>query len=124
MKLVRLACAAAALVAGFISVATAQTPPKAYLIVNLDVHDPATFSKYREAVPAVIAKFGGRFLVAGAEPKTLEGKLPVKRIAIIEFPSAEAIEKYEGSPEYLAIKEFRTKAAHSDIIELQGVPAR
>jgi uncharacterized protein (DUF1330 family) len=118
----RLLFALAAL--GTASQAWSQTTPKAYLFVNLDVHDPATFARYREAVPAVIEKFGGRFLVAGAEGKLLEGKLPLKRVAIIEFPSAEAVEKYEASPEYLAIKEFRIKSAHSDIIEFQGVPPR
>src|SRR5687767_13988727 len=90
--------------------ALAQTPPKAYLVVKLDIHDPTTFAKYREAVPAVIQKYGGRFLVAGAEPQSVEGNLALKRVAVIEFPSVEAVQQYRASPEYGAIQEFRTKA--------------
>jgi uncharacterized protein (DUF1330 family) len=94
------------------------------LIINLDVHDPSTFTKYREAIPGVVEKFGGRFLVAGAEPKSLEGSLSLKRLAVIEFPSVEAVQQYEASPEYAAIKDFRTKAARSDIVLVIGVPPR
>ena len=104
--------------------ALAQNAPKAYLVVNLDIHDPATFAKYRDAVPAVFQKYGGRFLVAGAEPKALEGNLTLKRVAVIEFPSMEAAQQYRASSEYAAIEEFRTKAARSDIVLLQGVAPR
>ena len=92
-----------------------------YLIVNLDIHDPTTFANYRDAIPGVVEKFGGRFLVAGAEPKNLEGNLPMKRVAILEFPSNEALEQWANSSDYAAIKEFRTKAANTDVVLVQGV---
>ncbi len=45
----------------------------AYLIVNIDVKDPAGFEAYRQAVPATIAQYGGRYLVRGGQHESLEG---------------------------------------------------
>jgi uncharacterized protein (DUF1330 family) len=35
----------------------------AYLIAEIDVVDGASYDEYRKQVPAVIAKYGGKFLV-------------------------------------------------------------
>ena len=36
----------------------------AYMLVDLDVRDAADFDAYRKAVPSLIAKHGGEYLVA------------------------------------------------------------
>ena len=61
----------------------------AYLIANIDVHDPATFETYRQQVPPVIASFGGRYLVRGGEVLPVEGDPGLKRVVVLEFPSFE-----------------------------------
>ena len=45
----------------------------AYLIAHLTVTDPEAFQDYRAAVPAVIQRFGGRYLLRGGAVETLEG---------------------------------------------------
>jgi hypothetical protein len=37
----------------------------AYMIVNVDLHDPAAYDAYKQAVPALIARHGGEPLVRG-----------------------------------------------------------
>jgi hypothetical protein len=47
-----------------ISALNAQnTTPPAYLIEEIDVHDPDTFRAYVAQVPATLAPFKGRYLV-------------------------------------------------------------
>lgn len=45
----------------------------AYIIVDIEVTDPAAFEEYRKQVPATVQKYGGRFLVRGGAMEVLEG---------------------------------------------------
>ena len=47
----------------------------AYVLAQLDVHDPETFKRYREKVAPLVETFGGRYLVRGGEVTTLEGEI-------------------------------------------------
>ena len=55
----------------------------AYWIARARVNDPAEYQKYAEQVPAIIAKFGGRFLARGGEFEILEGPHEFERFVII-----------------------------------------
>ena len=45
----------------------------AYIIVEAEVHDPEKFSAYAKTVPAIVAEFGGEYLVLGGQQESLEG---------------------------------------------------
>jgi len=45
------------------------------------------FVEYREAVPATIEAFGGKFIARGGGLTLLEGEWKQPRVVIIEFPS-------------------------------------
>lgn len=92
----------------------------AYFIVNLDVTDPDKFNAYREAVPAVIAKHGGRYLVRGGDLHAVEGDLGFKRLVVLEFPSLEAARGFYASPEYAPLLRLRQESAASDIVLVEG----
>jgi len=91
-----------------------------YIVVNLDVHDPVLFDKYREQVPAIIAAHGGRYIIRGAKPDHVEGKLPLKRLVVLEFPSVAAARAFYDSPEYAPVKKLRLDSARSDIAIVEG----
>ena len=93
---------------------------KGYLIANIDVTDAAGFDEYRQKVSPLIEKYGGRYLVRGGDSKTLEGKLPVKRLVVLEFPTMEAAQRFYDSADYRPVMEIRLKAAKSDVILVQG----
>ena len=57
----------------------------ASMIVNLDIHDLGGFSRYREEVPALIAKHGGEYIVRGGDFEVLEGKWQPSRLALFRF---------------------------------------
>ena len=44
----------------------------AFLIADIDVQDAATYTQYREANPAIVNTFGGRYIALGGAVKVLE----------------------------------------------------
>ena len=93
----------------------------AYVIAHLEITDPEPFGQYREQVPALIEKHGGRYLIRGGEAETLEGDWPVPRLVVIEFESGEAAKRFYNSPEYQAILPLRLAGAKGDLAIVQGV---
>src|SRR6266566_821259 len=69
----------------------------AYIIARVDVTDPIRYRDYINATPAVIAQYGGRFIIRGGEIVTLEGEPETHRIVVIEFPSLERAKEFFGS---------------------------
>ena len=94
----------------------------AYLIAHLTVTDPDAFEAYRAAVPEVIARFGGRYLVRGGDVETLEGEWRVPRIVIIAFDSMAQARRFYESPDYQEILPLRLAAAKGDVALVEGVP--
>ncbi len=47
--------------------------PTGYLIAEVEVTDPTTFSKYAQKVPETLAPFNGHYLVRGGKTQVLEG---------------------------------------------------
>jgi uncharacterized protein (DUF1330 family) len=93
-----------------------------YLVANLDVTNPAGFEEYRKKVGPVVAQYGGRFLVRGGEMRLLEGKLPVKRLVVLEFPSVAAAQKFYDSAEYKPLIALRKANARTDLFLVEDLP--
>ncbi len=91
-----------------------------YLIANIKVTNPAKFEEYRKQVNPIVAQYGGRFLVRGAEARVLEGNPPIKRLAILEFPTLAAAQKFYDSPEYKPVLGLRLASATSNVILVEG----
>lgn len=93
----------------------------AYIIARIHITEPAKWEQYRAAVPAAIARHGGRYIVRGGDSVPLEGAHDARRQVIIEFPSMEAATAFWHSPEYAAVKKLRLGAAEADILLVPGV---
>ena len=95
---------------------------KAYLIANITVTNPERFREYREQVPHVLAKFGGRFLVRAGAVHPMEGNLGLHSFVVVEFPSLEAARQFYDSPEYAPLLKLRTESSHSSLAFVEGYP--
>jgi uncharacterized protein (DUF1330 family) len=93
----------------------------AYIIVRMHVDEPALMKPYQQATPAVVAKYGGRFLARGGATVTLEGPEESRRIVIIEFPTMEDAQAYYQSPEYTAAHKLREGVAVAEFIAVAGL---
>ena len=92
----------------------------AYVIVLIEVTDREQYSKYTQATPAVIAQFGGKFVVRGGKTMTLEGPEEKRRVVVIEFPSFEQAQAFYQSEEYQQVKKLREGAAIGTFIVVEG----
>ena len=93
----------------------------AYLVAHLTVTDPDALEAYRAAVPEVIARFGGRYLVRGGAVETLEGEWRVPRLVIVAFDSMAQAKRFYESPDYQEILPLRLAAAEGDVVLVEGV---
>lgn len=92
----------------------------AYVIAEIEVTDPAAYEDYRKQVPAMIAKYGGRFLVRGGKVEPREGGWNPKRIVVVEFPSMAQAQKWYDSPDYAPLIKLRQKASKGKLVIVEG----
>jgi uncharacterized protein (DUF1330 family) len=92
----------------------------AYVIAEIEVVDTAAYEEYRKQVPAVVTKFGGRFIVRGGKIDSREGGWTPKRIVVVEFPSMAQAQKWYDSPDYAPLIKLRQKASKGKLIIVEG----
>ena len=93
----------------------------AYVIVQIEISDPATYDRYKELAPPSIVAYGGRYLARGGATATLEGSWAPSRLVILEFPDLAAARAWWDSPEYAEAKALRHAAASSEMVVVAGV---
>jgi uncharacterized protein (DUF1330 family) len=93
----------------------------AYVIVDVEVTDPARYQDYRAMVPASLAKYGGRFVVRGGAHQVLEGDWQPTRVVVLEFPSVEQARRWYDSEEYRPAKALRMQTARTRLVLVEGV---
>jgi uncharacterized protein (DUF1330 family) len=93
----------------------------AYVVVNVEVHDPKRYEEYKALAPASIAAHGGRYLARGGEAEVLEGAYQPRRFVILEFPSVERARTWWACAEYGRAKALRQAAATTDMILVEGL---
>ena len=93
----------------------------AYMIGRINVTDPGQYKNYVAATPAIIEKFGGRFIARGGESVTLEGPEENRRVVIVEFPALDNIREFYASPEYKEAMKLREGAAEMELLGVAGV---
>ena len=93
----------------------------AYLVVDIDISNPAQFEEYKKLAPAAIANYGGRYLIRGGAYEALEGSWKPQRLTIVEFDSMEKGRAFYNSPEYQAAVKTRAGAADVKMLLVQGL---
>ncbi len=95
----------------------------AYIIAHLKITNPQEFEAYREAVPAVVAAHGGRYLVRGGAVETLEGDWTVPRLIILEFPDKATAQGFYHSADYQKILPLRLDNSEGAVVIAEGIAA-
>ena len=72
-----------------------------YVIADVKVTDDSWVPNYAANVHEIVHKHGGKYLSRSANIKTIEGEeLDSTLVALIEFPSMEAVQAFASDPEY------------------------
>jgi uncharacterized protein (DUF1330 family) len=93
----------------------------AYIIVEVDVKDPAKYEDYKKLTPATLEPYDGKFIVRGGKAELIEGEDTPKRIVVLEFENSEKAKAWWNSPEYSEAKKLRHATAESRMILVEGV---
>lgn len=94
----------------------------AYLVVQASLTDPIKFRDYTAQVPALIQRFGGRYIVLGGEQEAIESAQPPFRTVISEWPDRATALAFWHSPEYTAAKVLREGTGHFTVSLVDGLP--
>jgi uncharacterized protein (DUF1330 family) len=93
----------------------------AYVIVDIEVTDPAGYEGYKQMAPPTLAVYAGRYLARGGATAVLEGDWNPSRLVILEFPDAAHARQWLESPEYAAARGVRHRTARTNMVLLEGI---
>jgi uncharacterized protein (DUF1330 family) len=98
--------------------AQVQPASPAYVVNEIEVTDQAGFATYATREGALIAQFGGRFLVRGGKADTVEGALP-GRVTIYVFDSMAKARAWREAPQQTELDAIRDRSSrfHSYVVE-------
>ena len=94
---------------------------KAYVIVDVKIHDPKRYEDYKKLTPASLIPFDGKFVVRGGPTETLEGDWDPERIVVLEFPTVERAKEWWASEMYAPAKQIRQRTASTQMIVVEGL---
>ena len=93
----------------------------AVMIVSLSVDDPAWMHAYFEAVPELLAEYGGVTLAGSRRIARIEGEGAIPdRMAVMRFPSVEAIEAFMADARYRPYRDARQAGARAQIFAFEN----
>jgi uncharacterized protein (DUF1330 family) len=85
-----------------------------YLIADIKVTDDRWLPEYAASVHELVHKHGGKYLARSGNVKKLEGEpLDTTMIALLQFPSAEAVQAFATDPEYAPFAAARQRGSES-----------
>lgn len=93
----------------------------AYVLVDIDIHDPVEYEEYRRLATPTVARYGGRYIVRGGATEVLEGARTPHRVVVLEFPTGDDARRWWHSPEYAPAKAIRQRVATTEMILVEGV---
>ena len=87
----------------------------AYLIANVKVTDEAWLPGYAAHVHDIVHKHGGKYLSRSGNITTIEGEGSAATvIALLEFPSVEAVQAFANDPAYAGHAQARQAGSISN----------
>jgi uncharacterized protein (DUF1330 family) len=92
----------------------------AYVIVDIEITNPAGYEEYKKIAPAAVKLFGGKYLARGGPNETLEGDWKANRLIILEFETTAKAKAWLNSPEYAPARNLRHKYARSKMVVVEG----
>jgi len=95
-----------------------------YLIAQVKVNDDSWIPDYAANVHDIVDKHGGKYLSRSGNITILEGsQSETNLVAIIEFPSMDALQAFVSDPDYAPYAEARQAGTDSYFIAIDSTDA-
>jgi uncharacterized protein (DUF1330 family) len=95
-----------------------------YALAQFRIHDRARYDRYAARFPEVLARYGGRVVIAEEAPRVVEGTWNVDKIVLLAFADVDAFERFSSSDEYQKISVDRVAATEGAVVMVRGLEAR
>ena len=94
----------------------------AYMIISAKISDRDAFiNRYGKAAAALVAQFGGRYVLRAPGVELLEGEFGNgASVVISEWPDKQAARTFWNSPEYAEVKKLRDGLAQCQVLLVEG----
>jgi uncharacterized protein (DUF1330 family) len=93
----------------------------AYVIFDVEIHDPARYQEFMSKVKPALEEAGAKYLARGGSHKVYEGDWQPRRIVLLEFPSVEAWETFYDGPVYQGLKAIRDECSSARLVGIEGI---
>lgn len=93
----------------------------AFMVVRMNISEQGWIDRYFAEVPRLLAEYGGVSVAGAREVRRVEGEGPVPdRVAVLSFPSVEAIDRFLADPRYQVHRAERQAGSASDIVVFEN----
>jgi uncharacterized protein (DUF1330 family) len=99
----------------------AQATPPGYAIIEVNVTDKEGYTK--EFLPLAVKEIeagGGKYIVRGGNPVTLQGTPPASRVVVLQFASMDKAQAWWNSPGRKATQTIGDKYATTRVFAVEG----
>ncbi len=95
-----------------------------YLIAQVKVNDDSWIPEYAANVHDMVHRHGGKYLSRSGNVKTLEGEeSTADLIALIEFPTEDALSAFMADPDYAPYAKARQAGTDSQLVGIDATDA-
>ena len=93
----------------------------AYILVDIDIHNPEIYESYKQQVVPIVTAFGGEYIARGGALDVLQDELwSPTRIVLMKFPSMAKAKAFMDSPEYAPLKQIRMENSAGTLVIIDG----
>ena len=94
----------------------------AYIIVDVDIHNPEEYERYKQKVVPIVTSFGGKYLARGGEMDIInDGLWRPTRMVLLTFPSASIAREFMDSDAYAPVRKMREDNSTGTLVILEGI---
>lgn len=92
----------------------------AYLILDVDIHDPEKYKEYMKLAKPMVEAHGGKYHVRGGPFEIMDGSWQPTRLVIIEYPDMASAKAMYESEEYKPLKKIRETCSTGHTVIVEG----
>ncbi|MDA7428092.1 DUF1330 domain-containing protein [Primorskyibacter aestuariivivens] len=94
----------------------------AYVIGQLDIHDPDAYQAYLDGFLPSFERHGGELLATSrAATEVIEGSWSLPRTVIMRFPSVAHAKAWHSDPDYVELAKIRHRTARTNLVVVDGI---
>ena len=93
----------------------------AYIVVDVDIHNPEIYEDYKKQVVPIVTAFGGEYIARGGALDVIQDELwRPTRMVLLKFPSVAQAKGFLDSHEYAPVKQMRLDNSTGTLVIVEG----